>query len=130
MPPVTHRWKFARTGGVDQVLLTSGEDLKHLDELDEKLWVALAMPCVGVQLDPKTLAALDTDKDGRVRAPEVRDAVRFACAALQSPDDLLRGGDGSLALDALREGPVKASAARILDNLGKTSERRISLADT
>src|SRR5215471_11107384 len=120
MPPVTHRWKFARTGGVD---------LKHLDELDEKLWVALAMPCVGVQLDPKTLAALDTDKDGRVRAPEVREAVRFACAAVKNPDDLLKGGEDSIALDALADGPIKASAARILANLGKPGETRISLAD-
>ena len=114
---------------MDQVLLTSGEDLKHLDELDEKLWVALAMPCVGVQLDPKTLAALDTDKDGRVRAPEVREAVRFACAAVKNPDDLLKGGEDSIALDALADGPIKASAARILANLGKPGETRISLAD-
>jgi hypothetical protein len=126
---VTHRWKFARTGGVDQVLLTTGDDLVHLDELDEKLWVALAMPCVGVQLDPKTLAALDKDKDGRVRAPEVREAVRFACGALANPNDLLKGGEDSIALDALADGPIKASAIRILQNLGRGEEKRISLAD-
>ena len=126
---MAHRWKFARTGGVDQVLLTSGEDLMHLDELDEKLWVALAMPTVGVQMDPKTLAALDTDKDGRIRSPEVRAAVKFACAALKNPDDILKGGGDSIAIDALADGPVKASALRILHNLGKAAETTISLAD-
>jgi hypothetical protein len=125
---VAHRWKFNRTGGVDQVQLQTGDDIAHLHELDQKLWVALAMPRDNSELDPKTAAALDADKDGRIRAPEIREAARFAVAALKDPGELWKGGD-SLALSSLNEGPVKKAAARILEHLGKAAEPRITLAD-
>ena len=64
-----HRWKFHRVGGLDQVSLDRAEDLRNLGTLDQKLWVALSCPVQGLELDPRTLALLDTDKDGRVRAP-------------------------------------------------------------
>ena len=60
-----HRWKFSRVGGVDQVVLRDGSDVVDLEQLDQKLWVALAMPTRGVELDPRTADILDTDKDGR-----------------------------------------------------------------
>jgi hypothetical protein len=47
---VSHRWHFFRAGGVDQVSLRSGDDLMALAELDQKLWVALAMPASGVDV--------------------------------------------------------------------------------
>jgi hypothetical protein len=125
---VTHRWKFTRTGGVDQVQIETGDDIAHLPELDQKLWVALAMPCDGSELDPKTAAVLDRDKDGRIRAPEVCEAARFAVAALVDPKELFKKGD-SLALSSLREGPLKSAATRILENLGKKGADRITLAD-
>ena len=43
-----HTWKFFRAGGVDQVVIETGADLANLDQLDLKLWIALAMPaCSG-----------------------------------------------------------------------------------
>ncbi|MEO5699514.1 MAG: hypothetical protein ABIS17_16335 [Casimicrobiaceae bacterium] len=38
----SHRWKFTRSGGVDQVVIRSGADIVNLEHLDQKLWVALA----------------------------------------------------------------------------------------
>jgi hypothetical protein len=32
-----YRWTFYRSGGVDQVVLGSGDDVAHLEELDQKL---------------------------------------------------------------------------------------------
>ena len=32
-----HRWRFFRAGGFDQLRLETGEDLKHLSGLDQKL---------------------------------------------------------------------------------------------
>ena len=32
-----HQWRFFRSGGFDQVSLTTGEDLRHLGELDVDL---------------------------------------------------------------------------------------------
>lgn len=124
----SYRWKFARTGGFDQATIASGEDIARLESLDQKLWVALAMPTSGVDVDPKTLAVLDSDKDGRVRAPEILAAVRWACDTLDSPDELVRGGDG-LRLAAIKAGPVRAAAERILASLGKAGADTITLAD-
>ncbi len=82
----THTWKFFRAGGFDQVRLDSGADLAALDQLDQKLWVALACPATGLEFDSKTLEFIDTDKDGRIRVPEFLAAVKWACSCLKSPD--------------------------------------------
>src|SRR6185503_17579517 len=126
--PAKHRWKFHRAGGVDQVTLRDGADLAHLDELDPKLWVALAMPTRGVHLEPKLLDAIDVDKDGRVRLPEVLAAVRWATASLTNPDDLLKGSD-RLAIQAIKDPTLRAGAARILENLGRSGAQEITLGD-
>ena len=49
-----HKWRFFRAGGFDQVKISSGQDLANLDSLDQKLWVALACPTRGLDLDPRT----------------------------------------------------------------------------
>ena len=123
-----HRWRFHRAGAVDQVTLRDGADLVHLGELDPKLWVALAMPTRGVHFDPKTLDALDTDKDGRIRLPEVLDAVKWATASLKSSEDLIKGGD-RIALDSIADEGLLASCRRILGNLGKATATEISIED-
>ena len=80
-----HTWKFFRAGGFDQVKLETGADLLAIDELDLKLWVALACPTTGLEFDKATLALIDTDKDGRVRAPELIAAVKWAGEPAQEP---------------------------------------------
>ena len=72
-----HNWHFFRAGGFDQVKIRSGADIANLDQLDPKLWVALACPTLGLEFDAKTLALLDTDKDGRIRVPEVVAAAKW-----------------------------------------------------
>jgi hypothetical protein len=110
-PP--HRWKFFRAGGVDQVMLRDGRDLVRLAVLDQKLWVALAMPTRGVETETRTLDLLDTDKDGRVRVPEILAAVKWVEETWRNPDDLLEGGD-AVELSALREGPVLDAVKKAL----------------
>ena len=56
-----HAWKFFRAGELDQASLETGADLLNLDQLDQKLWVALSCPVKGLELDEKTLAMIDTD---------------------------------------------------------------------
>src|SRR5262250_45827 len=85
-----HTWKFFRAGGFDQVKLESGADLLSLDQLDQKLWVALACPTSGLEFDSKTLALIDTDHDGRIRPPELIAAVKWAGCCLKSPDELIK----------------------------------------
>ncbi len=128
-----HRWTFFRAGGFDQVKLASGADLANLGALDQKLWVALACPTTGLEIDARTLKLIDTDKDGRVRAPELVTAATFACANLKNPDDLFKG-ESALPLaainDALPAGKtLLASARRILADIGKADSPSISIDD-
>src|SRR5512137_2944552 len=86
-----HVWRFFRAGGFDQVRLDTGSDLMALDQLDQKLWVALACPTSGLEFDKATLTLIDTDKDGRIRVPELIAAAKWAGSCLKDPDDLLKG---------------------------------------
>lgn len=134
MAETTHTWRFFRAGGFDQVKLETGADLLNLDQLDQKLWVALACPASGLEFDKQTLALIDSDKDGRVRAPELIAAIKWAGALLKNPDDLIKAGS-SLPLAAINEatpeGKAIASSARtILANLGKKDATAITAADT
>jgi hypothetical protein len=128
-----HPWKFFRAGGFDQVRLDTGADLLALDQLDQKLWVALACPASGLEFDPKTLALIDDDHDGRIRAPELIRAVQWIGRLLRNPDDLLKHSD-TVALDAINDATPEgqtllASARLILSNLGKPDAAALGLAD-
>jgi hypothetical protein len=131
---MAHTWKFFRAGGFDQVKLESGADLANLDQLDQKLWVALACPTRGLEFDSRTLDLIDTDKDGRIRAPELIAAAKWAAGLLKNPDDLLKGSP-LLPLaainDATPEGKqILSSAKQTLVNLGKPDATAISIEDT
>ena len=124
----THRYKFFRAGGVDQATLGEWCDVHHLRSLDPKLWVALAMPTRGTQIDERTLKYLDRDGDGRVRQREILEAVDFLEATLEDPGVVLGGGDG-VALDAIQDADVLASARIVVEALGKAGTGQITLAD-
>jgi hypothetical protein len=128
-----HKWTFFRAGGFDQVKLATGADLAGLGKLDQKLWVALACPTRGLEIESRTLDLIDTDGDGRVRPPELIAAAEFATASLKRPDDLLKGEDG-LPLEAIQDGTpqgraLAASARQILNNIGKGEASAITVAD-
>lgn len=123
-----HQWKFFLAGGVNQVMLRNGADIVNLPHLDQKLWVALACPTRGIEFDARTLDLLDTDKDGRIRAPEIIAAVRWVKEVFQNPDDLLKGGE-SVPLAGIKDPAVLAGAKRILENLGRKEAGVITLAE-
>ena len=85
---MAHTWEFFRAGGFDQVSLDSADDLLNLKHLDQKLWVSLACPTTGIEFDGRTLALIDTDHDGRVRAPELLAAIAWAAERLGEPKAL------------------------------------------
>lgn len=123
-----HTWKFVRIGGVDQMVFRNGADIANVCQLDQKLWMALAMPTRGVEFDPRTADIVDTDKDGRIRPPEILAAVKWAEGAFKDLGDLLKGGD-SVALAAIKDPGILAGAKRILANLKKPEATAIGIAD-
>ena len=132
-PRPPHLWQFFRAGGFDQVKLQTGADLINLDQLDQKLWVALACPTAGIEFDTKTAALIDTDGDGRIRAQELITALRWAGSMLKDSDDLVKGRDGvslSAINNSIPEGrQILGSARVILRQLGKAEAGVITVAD-
>ncbi len=131
--PGQHEWKFFRAGGFDQVVLRDGADIINLDQLDQKLWVALACPTRGIDIDPKTLDFLDPDNDGRIRVPDIITAVKWVQQVYRNPDDLFKGGE-NLPLASINDQTplgkaLLTGASRILQNLGKSDASSISLLD-
>ena len=116
-----HEWQYCSLGGVIRVKISSGEDIAHLGELDEKYWTVLSCPVDGLVFDKRTLAYLDADGDGKIRVPEVVAAADWLCSCI-SDRNLLLKGDSELPLSALDESSplgsrLKRSARQILDNL-------------
>jgi hypothetical protein len=134
MEPMKHTWSFSTVGGVKRVNLDSGADLVHLHELDQKLWTVLSCPVNGLEIDPKTLDLIDLDKDGKIRVPEILEAVKWITSILKNPDDLLKQ-ESIFPLSAIDEttdqGRILLSSARILlSNLGKADSNTLSVEET
>lgn len=130
---MAHQWRFFRSGGFDQVKLDKIEDWQQLSSLDPKLWAALSCPVKGLEFDPRTMAYLDSDHDGRVRIDEIKAAVSWALSVLARPEVLLQGNELPLsAICSQSEAGQKllASAKRILQNLGKTDATQLTVDDT
>lgn len=131
---ITHKWRFFRSGGFDQVRLETGADIKFLRTLDPKLWAALSCPTENLEFDSKTLEFIDTDGDGHIRVPEIIAAVEWAASVLKNPEDLTQGSEAlqlSAIDDSTPEGAaLLASAKQILLNIGKKDEIAITVEDT
>ncbi len=128
-----YQWRFFRSGGFDQVRIETVDDLRHLGELDQKLWSVLACPTSGLEFDTRTLQLLDGDGDGRIRVPEILAATQWACAVLKDPEVLFRGVDGLplAAIDADHPEGAKllATARKVLDYVGKADADAVGVAD-
>lgn len=128
-PPAPFQWRFFRAGGFDQVAIDSAEHLRHLASLDQKLWVALACPVVGNEIDDRTLALIDRDNDGRIRAPELLEAIRWADERLASLETVLEGRDGLRVAD-LQAPKLKESLAALLEAMERPADGAITVAET
>ena len=130
---MSHTFKFFRAGGFDQVRIDTAADLLALKELDQKLWVALSCPVKGIEFDTRTLALIDTDNDGHMRAPELLAAIDWAVARLNDPAVLAQQLDG-VPLSAIKDdeanAPLLAAARGLLqDGQGLVSVYAASAAE-
>ena len=115
-------WKYCSLGGVVRVNITSGEDIAHLGELDQKLWTVLSCPTKDLSFDERTLQLIDTDGDGRVRVVEIVAAAQWLTSVIKDKDAILKG-ESVLKLDQIDTGneagqKLYNSAKQILSNLG------------
>ena len=110
-------------GGVTRVKIQSGEDIRHLGELDEKLWTVLSCPTTGLEIDSESLRLIDADGDGKLRVKEVQQTAGWLCCVLRDPEVLLAGKAEVLIADIADEGMRTVAEAVAKGN------PQVSLAD-
>ena len=130
---LNYKWEFDNVGGTTRVKIRSGADIAHLGELDPTMWTVLSCPVKGLEIDEKSMAYIDTDKDGKIRVNDVVATAKWATGALKNPD-LLVEGKSSLDINEFNgENPdglaLRNSARQILRNLGKEGDV-ISMEET
>ena len=131
---MSYNWNFTYVGGVPRVQIATGEDIAHLEELNEKMWTVLSCPVKGLEIDEKSLDYIDTNKDGFVHVTEVVATAKWLCSVLKDPNLLLKGTD-TVPLNALNtecEDAAKLleAAKKVLEGVGKADATEISLADS
>ncbi len=107
-----YKWSFANVGGVTRVRIQSAEDIRHLGELDKKMWTVLSCPTTGLEICSDSLSLMDLDGDGQLRLKEVVATADYLCSALKDPQSLF-GQSDRIALDNIADEAVKAVAEKI-----------------
>ncbi len=111
---MAYTFSFSSIAKTIQVRLQKGADIEHLAELDQKYWLMLSCGVNAMGVDGEGVAkALDKNGDGRVRVPEILDAIAWLKPRLRSFDrlfvpatelsheDLAEGTPESIALNSL-----------------------------
>ncbi len=107
-----YKWTFENVGGATRVRIMTGDDIRHLGELDQKMWTVLSCPASGLEISNESLALMDIDGDGQLRLMEVVKTADWLCAKLADPQTLFAQSD-TIALDNIADEAIKAVAAKI-----------------
>lgn len=107
-----HKWTFASIGNVTRVSIQSGEDIRHLGELDKKKWTVLSCPTSGLEISDESLKLMDVDGDGILRIKDVVATADWLCATLVKPDSLLKNTD-TIAIDNIADESIVAVAKKV-----------------
>jgi hypothetical protein len=120
---MSYKWRFFKTARLVQASVDNGEALANLKDLDQKLWTVLSMSVDGLVFDKRTLEFLDSDNDGRIRAPELIAAVEWLKLRLKSLDIVFRkdGDLNTLPFDAINDSTQEGR--ELLDSLKKISSQ-------
>ena len=116
-----YNWSFANVGGVTRVRIQSAEDIRHLGELDKKMWTVLSCPTTGLEISSDSLSLMDLDGDGKLRVKEVIATAEWLCGALKDPQTLFEQSD-RIALDNIADEAIAKVAVSLQPSV-------ISLAD-
>lgn len=118
-----YNWTFANVGGSVRVKIQSGEDIRHLGELDQKMWTVLSCPTTGLEINEESLSLIDLDGDGKLRVKEVVQTADWLCSVLRNPDSLLEG-KSEVALDNIADESILGVARQVAGD-----KECVSLAD-
>ena len=122
----TYKWSFANVGGVTRVRIQSAEDIRHLGELDKKMWTVLSCPVNGLEISSDSLSLMDLDGDNKLRVDEVVATANWLCASLKNAETLFEQSD-SIAVDNIADEAIKAIAEKLQAD-GKVSLAAVQAA--
>ncbi len=117
---------FTELGDSYHFKINDHRDLHEILELDEALWIATTAPCATLKTDKTFLEMLDSDLDGRIRAEEIKDGIRFLFDTLSEHSSISENNTRlslnliSQEIDAGRR--IRSSAEKVLKQLGDHSE--------
>jgi len=116
-----YKWSFANVGGTTRVRIETADDLRHLGELDKKMWTVLSCPVAGLEICEESLKAMDLDGDGKLRVKEVVAAAERLCNTLKDPETLFAQKDeiaiANIADEAIAEVAKKVAGDKELVTL-------------
>ena len=110
-----YNWSFANVGGVTRVRIQSAEDLRHLGELDKKMWTVLSCPVNGLEISADSLSLMDLDGDGKLRVKEVIATADYLCGALKNPETLFDQKD-AIAIDNIADDGLRCIGERLSED--------------
>ncbi|MCQ2346108.1 MAG: hypothetical protein MJZ82_05010 [Paludibacteraceae bacterium] len=90
---MAYNFTFANVGGATRVKIQSGEDIRHLGELDQKMWTVLSCPVKGLEIPEQSLSLMDADHDGQLHITEVIRTAEWLCSVIKNPDTLFQKTD-------------------------------------
>ena len=118
-----YKWTFSNVGGATRVRIQSAEDIRHLGELDKKMWTVLSSPVSGLEICEESLKAIDIDGDGKLRIKEVVAAADKLCAVLKDPSSLFEQKD-EIAIANLADETIAEVAKKVA-----ADKQTVTLAD-
>lgn len=120
---MAYKWRFFKTAHLVQASIEDGEALSNLKDLDQKIWTVLSMSVDGLVCDKRTLELLDTDNDGRIRAPELIAAVEWLKLRLKNLNIVFdkERSINTLPFDAIND--TTDEGRELLDSLKKISSQ-------
>ena len=116
-----YKFQFISVGGATRVQIQSGEDIRHLGELDQKMWTVLSCPTTELEIDSDSLKCMDIDNDGQLRIREVVATADWLCSVLRDPQ-LLFNAKAEIAIEDITDEQIAAVARQI-------SKGTVSLTD-
>ncbi|MBL7114188.1 MAG: hypothetical protein ISS35_00355 [Kiritimatiellae bacterium] len=134
MPTNKHSaMRFRQFGRTCQLRIENAQDLHHVLNLDDALWVATSVPSPAFADTGDLVAVMDRDGSGRITSDELRAAIAWFLNSVNNPEDVTTGEE-CLALENINQdspdgSALLSSAEYILKAQGKADAKKITLQE-
>ncbi len=100
LSPSGEGMKFRRLGGSFQLVIENSEDIARVPELDPAHWAMTSIRIDSMVCDKEFLTLMDSDRNGKIRTDEVKNAIRWMLSLLKDRSGI-DSGSAELKLSAI-----------------------------